>query len=83
MNNERLIELLAYAEVCFEKCTNPFDLTHLRKKKVTADECKDLSHEIADIIEDTLRFLTYGNPDSLTNLLEGAEEEFGETQEEK
>jgi hypothetical protein len=54
MNAERRAELLAYASVCFGHCTSPFELMHLIKKQVKADECIDLSREIADIIDDEL-----------------------------
>lgn len=46
----RKMELLMYAEVCFDHGTNPFELIHLTAMKVTADECKDLSLEISNII---------------------------------
>ena len=70
MSAERQEELIAYASVCFEHCTNPFDRTHLIKKKVSADECRDLSHFIADILNDCV------TEDSLKK----AEEDFKETQ---
>lgn len=77
METKRLIELLAYAKVCFDKCTNPFETMHLVKKKVTADECRDLSIRIAAIIEDELDTLMGHR---LGAILEQAEKEFGETQ---
>ena len=54
MNKDRFIELLAYAKECFANSTNPFETRHLVKKGVTADECRDLSNEIATIIDDYL-----------------------------
>jgi len=54
MEMKRSLELLAYAAVCFKHCTNPFENMHLVKKKVTADECIDLSNMIADILEDDI-----------------------------
>lgn len=78
---ERLLELLAYAKVCFEKCTNPFETIHLVKMKVTADECRDLSAEIADMIEDKVIELAIASKKySAGVLLEEAEKRFAETQ---
>ena len=83
MNAKRLFELLAYAKVCFDKCTNPFETMHLIKKQVTADECRDLSREIASIIE---RAMTDSfdpwvvNSKTVEVALRKAEEEFAETQ---
>lgn len=57
MSEERKLELLAYAAVCFENCTNPFEFIHLQKKKVNADECRDLSHLIAEIIDEYMYYL--------------------------
>lgn len=51
MDEKRKLELLAYAKVCFEHGTTPFAMLHLNKKKVTADECKDLSNLIAEVID--------------------------------
>ena len=51
MEHERKIELLAYAKVCFDNCTNPFAPVHLQKKKVTPEECGFLSQIIADLID--------------------------------
>ena len=79
MNEERKLELLAYAKVCFEKCTNPFAAIHLIKKNVTADECRELSHYIADIIEDHI-YLTFSVLEA-DKILVKAEKEFMETQE--
>jgi len=70
MNKERLIELVAYAKVCFEHCTNPFETLHLLKKKVIAGECIDLSHFIAESLDD---YVT-------DTAVEQAEKEFQETQ---
>jgi len=78
MEEKRLLELLAYAKVCFEKCTSPFAHIHLSKKKVSADECVDLSNEIADILDTTLSF-NYGVLEA-KEALEQAEQEFMETQ---
>jgi len=52
MEEKRMVELLLYAKVCFERCTNPFAHIHLTKRKVNADECRELSHYIATILED-------------------------------
>ena len=81
MNNKRKLELLAYAKVCFEKCTNPFEHTHLLKKKVRADECVDLSHIIAVLIEEAM-YLDAERSENVQYLLKLAEKEFMETQEE-
>jgi len=54
MKQERLIELLAFAKVCFEHCTSPFAHKYLIFKNVTADECKELSAQIAIAIENDL-----------------------------
>ena len=82
MKTKRLVELLAYAKVCFDKCTNPFELMHLSKKEVTADECRDLSFYIADIIEQELDILSMGLKAALNtdNILAQAEKDFAETQ---
>lgn len=77
METKRLIELLAYAKVCFDKCTNPFETAHLVKKNVSADECRDLSVKIADIIEGELDTLMGHR---LEAVLDQAEKEFAETQ---
>lgn len=83
MNGKRLLELLAYAKVCFDKCTNPFETMHLSKKQVTADECRDLSAEIASIIEDAMSDMfdpwVVGSKE-VKSALENAEKEFAETQ---
>jgi len=79
MKQERLIELLAYAKVCFDHCTNPFETTHLVKKDVRNYECRDLSHKIADIIEQELYTLFTGHYD-IKAILQQAEKEFAETQ---
>lgn len=77
-----MIELLAYAKVCFDKCTNPFETMHLIKKNVTADECRDLSFKIADIIEEELHTLSAvsGEKYDIRVMLELADKEFAETQ---
>jgi hypothetical protein len=79
MKQKRLIELLAYAKVCFDHCTNPFETTHLVKKDVRSYECRDLSHEIADIIEKELYIWFTGHYD-IKSILQQAEKEFAETQ---
>jgi len=79
MEKKRLIELLAYAKVCFEKCTSPFEVTHLDKKEVNADECRDLSFKIAELIEDEVNLLSYDEEEAKA-ILEQAEKEFEETQ---
>lgn len=78
MNTERKFELLAYAKMCFENCTNPFALVHLQKMKVNADECRDLSSLIADLINDDLD-LSCGSLEA-KRFLEQAEEKYKETQ---
>ena len=86
MEEERLLELLAYAKVCFEKCTSPFETIHLAKKKVTANECVELSRAIADILEDEVegktcvRALKTGSGQLGKDLIAQAEQEFAETQ---
>jgi hypothetical protein len=77
---ERLLELLAYAKVCFEKCTNPFETAHLAKMNVTADECRDLSAEIASIIEDAVVDFAVGECLNASVAFELAEKRFAETQ---
>ncbi len=73
MTTQREKELLAYAAVCFDNCTNPFELIHLQKQNVSLDECGDLSMNIADIIK-------YWLDDS--KLIKLMEKEFEETQHE-
>jgi len=80
MEQKRLIELLAYAKVCFEKCTSPFETTHLDKKEVNADECRDLSFKIAELIEDEVNLLLSYDEEKAKAILEQAEKEFEETQ---
>lgn len=48
---ERMKELLKNAARCFRENYSPFSHSELTKMNVTADECKDLSVKIADIIE--------------------------------
>jgi hypothetical protein len=79
MEPKRLIELLAYAKVCFDNCTSPFETTHLVKKDVRSYECRDLSREIADIIEKELYTLSTGHYD-IKAILQQAEKDFAETQ---
>jgi hypothetical protein len=79
MVKKRLLELLAYAKVCFERCTNPFELVHLRKKNVCSDECIDLSNQIASIIDEWLNEMY--NPKDQEEAIKQAEKEFMETQE--
>jgi hypothetical protein len=81
MNEKRKLELLAYAKVCFEHCTNPFETIHLIKKKVTADECRYLSSLIRDSIENYIEEY-FPNNSVLATIIEKAEKEFAETQEE-
>lgn len=78
MDVKRLVELLAYAKVCFDKCTTPFATMHLVKKSVTADECRDLSVKIAEIIEEELYTIFVGH--GIKAALAQAEREFAETQ---
>jgi len=86
MEERRLHELLAYARVCFDKCTNPFETVHLAKKNVTADECRDLSQTIAEILEDELDFrscitaLRTAKGPLSKELIAQAEKDFAETQ---
>jgi len=86
MEDKRLHELLAYAKVCFDKCTSPFETMHLVKKNVTADECRELSQTIADIIEDELDYKTCvtglrtATGPLSKELIAQAEKEFAETQ---
>mgnify|MGYP001145943546 CR=1 FL=1 len=54
MHEQRLVELLANAVVCFERSSNPFSNNELLRLNVTADECIDLSVEIADILQNEL-----------------------------
>jgi len=83
---DRKLELLAYAKVCFDHCTDPFATIHLAKKRVTADECRELSHIIADILEDELGFqacacaLRTGKGPLGKELIAQAEKDFEETQ---
>ena len=56
---------------------------HLIKKQVTADECRDLSHELASIIENAM--LNDFDPwvvgsKEVEDTLEKAEKDFAETQ---
>jgi len=53
-DKRRLFELIAHAVVCFERCSNPFAPKYLIENKVTADECRDLSHQLASILEEWL-----------------------------
>lgn len=85
MDENRKLELLAYAKTCFENGTNPFDRIHLQKKKVSADECRDLSHLLAEILDDFMYYLadkskTKIYTDVATAKLQ-AEKHFKETQE--
>jgi hypothetical protein len=83
MEKKRELELLAYAKVCFDKCTSLFETIHLSKKKITADECRDLSFEIGSIIEDALSDYVDKLPEGFKEIreaLEQAEREFAETQ---
>jgi len=77
MNEKRKLELLAYAKVCFDNCTNPFAPTHLLKKDVSSEECGDLSQMIAEILDD------YGDvyySGLWAEMIEEAEKRFKETQ---
>lgn len=81
METKRLLELLAYAKVCFEKGRSPFDRVHLAKLNVTAEECRNLSAEIADIIGDKVIDLSIDSKKyNASVLLEEAEKRFIETQ---
>lgn len=52
--SERMRELLKNAARCFRCNYSPFCLKELSENNVTADECKDLSVMIANIIEEHL-----------------------------
>lgn len=78
MEEKRLAELLTYAKVCFEHLTSPFELIHLRKKKVTDTEVVELSKHIAKTIEDELDWSIGAK--NLAEYVEQAEHEFKETQ---
>lgn len=79
MEHKRLMELLAYAQVCFRHCTSPFASPHLLKKNVLSSECVELSHQIADLFDTA--FFNEGVLET-KELLEQAEKEFMETQKE-
>ena len=76
MNHERLTELLAFAKVCFDKCTSPFAHKYLIFKNVTADECKELSATLAEAIENQL----WSRDAWSDKALKKAEEEFEEAE---
>lgn len=76
----RKVELLLYASVCFDHCTNPFDLIHLVKKNVTADECKDLSAQIGSIIREWVELASKLTGLQVDAIAEEQEKEFAETQ---
>ena len=50
MKSTRRMELLIYAFECFQHGTSPFETRHLTIKDVTADECKELTEDIANIL---------------------------------
>jgi len=77
-NFDREDELLMYASVCFDYCTNPFESMHLIKKDVRAGECIDLSNNLCDIISSYLAAV-YGE-ESYQRAKKLAEKEFKETQ---
>lgn len=52
--NDRMIGLLANAAKCFHEIRSPFSHSELVKMEVTADECKDLSDWIGDILDEYL-----------------------------
>lgn len=79
MDKQRYLELLAYASVCFDRCTNPFETVHLLKKNVKASECIDLSHQIANTLELEAYLLS---PDEAEKAIEKAKQDFEETQKE-
>ena len=81
MDHSRECELLAYAKVCFERCTSPFETIHLIKKEVIADECVELSEKIAEILYEYLIEEYYWSMKA-EGTLENAEKDFQETQEE-
>lgn len=82
MDKERELELLAYAKVCFEKCTSPFETIHLVKKKVTVDEWIDLSRKIAECIDGEFEISCGYKIEVYKEAIDKAEKEFAETQEE-
>lgn len=51
---ERMKILLKNASRCFRQCYSPFCHSELSRMNVSANECKDLSALIADIIDDHL-----------------------------
>ena len=88
MRKERMLELLAYASICFAHATSPFETIHLAKKEVTLDECIDLSCMIANILDDNVMDLCGTDPNTsfkmdiikFKNLMAQSEKEFLETQ---
>jgi|GEM_PF-3229399 len=79
MTPERRLELLAYASECFSHNTNPFDITHLVKKQVTADECLDLSDAISSVL--LYDVVLHAEKRDLSEILRTAEKEYNETRE--
>lgn len=49
--DKRMVDLLNNAATCFGKNYSPFCHEELLKMDVTADECKDLSDTLSDIIK--------------------------------
>lgn len=78
MNESRKIELLTYAQVCFEKATNPFETIHLIKKAVKASECMELTDLIAECI--AIHIEDNASHTVIADEYEKAVKEFAETQ---
>lgn len=78
MKPSRLLELLAYAKVCFDHCTTPFESTHLQKQNVKADECRDLSFKIAETVFEYIEWNF--KEDEVEKAMEQARKQFEETQ---
>jgi len=78
VEKKRELELLAYAKVCFDKCTSPFETMHLVKKNVTSNECRELSPKIGEIILDYLDW-TFKDK-TIEKAMAQAQKDFEETQ---
>ena len=49
--DKRMADLLRNASRCFHEAYSPFSHSELSRLNVTADECKDLSDQIGDILD--------------------------------
>ena len=56
MVSDRMLELLKHAADCFHRDCSPFSTGELSEMDVTADECRDLSSQIGDIVEEFVGF---------------------------